>query len=101
MIKHVVMWKLSDAAEGNSKAVNLSMVKEKLLGLKQIISEIESLEVGENINSSGAAYDMVLITTHADMQALAQYIDHPAHKEVASFIGKVISERKVVDFEYA
>ncbi len=98
MIKHVVMWKLSDQAEGNSRTTNLSLVKEKLLALKQFISEIESLEVGENINSSEAAFDMVLITTHANQQALAQYINHPLHKEAASFIGKVVSERKVVDF---
>lgn len=99
MIKHVVMWKLNDQAEGNSRATNLKLVKEKLLELKQFIPEIESLEVGENINTSAAAFDMVLITTHADQHALAKYIDHPLHKEAASFIGKVVHERKVVDFE--
>lgn len=101
MIKHVVMWKLSDQAEGNSKAANMGLVKEKLLGLKQFISEIESMEVGVNINGSEAAFDMVLITTHVDLEALARYINHPAHMEAAAFIGKVVSERKVVDFEYA
>ncbi len=46
------------------------------------------------------AYDLVFITTHSDEDALTQYISHPAHREVAGFIGKVVAERNVVDFEY-
>jgi hypothetical protein len=100
MIKHVVMWKLKDEAEGDAKMQNKKLIKEKLLDLKQIIAQIESLEIGENINPAEAAFDLVLISTHSDQDALAAYISHPAHKEVASFIGKVVAERKVVDFMY-
>ena len=51
MIKHVVMWKLKNEAEGNSKSRNIELVKEKLLSLKPVISQISSLEVGENFNA--------------------------------------------------
>ena len=97
MIKHVVMWKLKNEAEGNSKTRNLELVKEKLLSLKPVISQISSLDVGENFNAS--AFDLVLITAHHDKNALTGYINHPSHKEAAVFIGNVIAERKVVDFE--
>ncbi len=100
MIKHVVMWTLKEEAEGNTKIENKKIVKEKLLALKGVISQIESIEVGDNINPSDAAFDLVLISTHTDQDTLTGYINHPAHKEAAAFIGKVVSERKVVDFVY-
>ena len=100
MIKHVVMWKLKNEAVGNSKSRNLELVKEKLLSLKPVISQISSLDVGENFNASDAAFDLVLITAHHDKNALTGYINHPSHKEAAVFIGNVVAERTVVDFEY-
>lgn len=99
MIKHVVMWKLKEAAEGNNKKENISIIKNKLNALLPVIQEILTLEIGENINPTEAAYDVVLITTHNDRNGLAGYVNHPAHQEAASFIGKVVAERKVVDFE--
>ena len=100
MIKHVVMWKLKNEAEGNSLEINRRLVREKLEGLMDVIPEIDSLEVGLNISSSDAAFDMVLITTHKSAKDLQQYVIHDAHKAVAGFIGNVTAERKVVDFEY-
>ena len=100
MIKHVVMWRLKEKAEGNDKASNGAKVIDTLQKLKPVISEIDSLEVGSNFNASDAAFDLVLITTHKDREALAAYIGHPAHQEAASFIGKVVAARSVVDFEY-
>jgi len=94
------MWKLKDSAEGNSKIENQELIKEKLLGLKQKIRQIDSMEVGFNFNPTEVANDVVLITTHADKDALSEYAAHPDHKEVAAFIGKVVKDRSVVDFEY-
>jgi len=99
MVKHIVMWKIKAHAEGNEKSKNTLLIKEMLLKLKSVINYINSMEVGENINSSDAAFDLVLITTHDDEKSLSEYISHPAHQEVASFIGKVVFERKVVDFD--
>ncbi len=99
MIKHVVMWKLKDHAEGHSKHENLAIMKNKLLALQKAIPAITSMEVGLNFNTSEAAADIVLITTHTDGEALQAYIEHPVHREAAGFIGKIASERKVVDFE--
>ena len=100
MVKHVVMWKLKESAEGNDKMQNKVLMKEKLLALKQNIQQIDSMEVGFNFNPTDAAYDVLLISTHDSKSALAEYAAHPDHQEVASFIGKVVEDRKVVDFEY-
>ena len=99
MVKHIVMWQLKEEAEGNSKSENASLVKKKLHELKSIIKEINSLEVGENFNTSEAAFDVVLITTHQNREALKNYMVHPEHQKVAGFIRSVVEDRKVVDFE--
>jgi len=100
MIKHVVMWKLRETAEGNDKERNKELIKEKLLELKQKIQQIDSMEVGFNFNPTEAAYDVLLISTHESKTALSEYAAHPEHQEVAGFIGKLVKDRKVVDFEY-
>lgn len=100
MIKHIVMWKLKEEAEGNGKSENIRIVKEKLLALKPLVPQIHSIEVGVNFNTSDAAYDVVLSSTHLTKADLAGYVQHPAHKEAAKFIGNVVAERRVVDFEY-
>ncbi len=100
MIKHVVMWKLKDQAEGADKASNKVKMIELLQSLAGQIHQVASLETGDNFNPSDAACDLVLITTHTSRETLTQYIDHPVHKMAASFIVKVVAERRVVDFEY-
>ena len=93
------MWRLKEVAEGNDKTNNIAIVIDKLLKLKSVIEEIDTLEIGSNINESDTAFDLVLITTHQNKQALAAYIAHPDHQEAALFIGKVVAARNVVDFE--
>ncbi len=100
MIKHVVMWKFKNSAEGHEKSENIEKVKKVLLALKPAISQLKSLDVGKNFNPSDAAFDLVLISTHEDKESLKGYINHPIHQEAATFIGKVVAERKVVDFEF-
>ena len=100
MVKHIVMWRLKEEVAGNTKSENISLIKGMLNELASIVMEIESLELGENFNASEAAFDLVLITTHKDRDALKKYMEHPEHQKVASFIRSVVEERKVVDFEY-
>ena len=90
MIKHVVMWKLKETAEGNDKEQNKELIKENLLALKQKIQQIDSLEVGYNFNPTDAAFDVVLITEHRSKEALAEYAAHPDHQEE---LNKAIHER--------
>jgi hypothetical protein len=98
MVKHVVMWKLKDFAEGASKKENALKIKSNLEGLKSKIKEVKYLEIG--ISSSDAAdfYDIVLISEFKDFRDLESYRKHPEHVKAAEFIGKVQLERKVVDY---
>ncbi|AHM57561.1 stress responsive A/B barrel domain protein (plasmid) [Peptoclostridium acidaminophilum DSM 3953] len=101
MVRHIVMWKLKDSAEGNGKARNAQIIKERLEGLKEKISQIEEIEVGINSDASPAGnYDVVLVMTCKDFAALKEYAEHPDHVEAGSFVKKVVEARAAVDYEY-
>lgn len=99
MIKHIVMWKLADSAEGQGKLENARIIKKELELLKNEISEIIDIEVGINIVEDAQAYDIVLYSTFKNKEDLNGYQTNPLHLKVAGFIGKVRESRVVVDYE--
>ncbi|MGD0817694.1 MAG: Dabb family protein [Methanomassiliicoccales archaeon] len=100
MLKHVVMWRLKESAEGRTKAENAVYVKEILDLLPYRIKEIKSLEVGINMLNTPPSYDLVLIVDFANMLDLQAYQANPEHVKVADYILKVRETRAVVDYEY-
>lgn len=99
MIKHIVMWKLKESHNGESKKEITENVKNMLNDLTSKITEIKELEVGTNFNSSEAAYDVVLYSVFDSKEALDIYQKHPDHMNVAGYISEVRTERTVVDYE--
>lgn len=99
MLKHIVMFRLLDEAEGNDKITNARIAKEKLEALNGVIPGLLRLEVGLNIADSEMAADIVLYSELESREALPAYQQHPAHQEVVKFITLVCSERRVVDYE--
>jgi hypothetical protein len=55
MIKHIVMWKLHETANGNTKSVNAQLIKEKIESLRGKIPGLLKVEVGLNYKSSDHA----------------------------------------------
>ena len=98
MIRHIVMWKLKDFAEGCSKEENAAKIKAMLEELKGKIGQIVSLEVGINAIPSAMAYDAVLISEFESEQKLEEYQKHPEHVKVSGFVAKVRESRAVVDY---
>ena len=99
MIKHIVMWKLKNYAEGASKEKNAMLVKSKLEALKKKVKQVKVLEVGFNLNTSPNAYDVVLYCEFETVEDLNKYKTHAEHKKVGDFVSKVRLERKAIDFE--
>lgn len=99
MIKHVVMWKLKDFAEGAERARNAKRIKIELEALKKTIPQIWHIEVGINIINDPSAYDVVLNSVFKSEHDLDIYKKHPDHRAAASFVSKVIDLRIVVDYE--
>lgn len=98
MIRHVVAWKLKEIAEGKTKEENAKIIKQGLKGLKPIVKEIISIEVGINFNNSDAAFDLVLITNFNSIEDLNAYQTNPNHLKIAEYIGKVREDRIVADY---
>lgn len=98
MIRHVVAWKLKEIAEGKTKEENAKIIKQGLEGLKPIVKEIISIEVGINFNNSDAAFDLVLITDFSSIEDLNAYQTNPNHLKIAGYIGKVREDRIVADY---
>ncbi len=94
MIKHIVMWKLKDEAEGLTKAENALWMKQNLEALAGVVPELLSVEVGININTSESAYDAVLVSTFHSMDDLAKYKVHPEHVKISAYC-KLIRESRV------
>ncbi len=100
MIKHIVMWKLRDEANGKSKEENAVEFKEKLESLVPKIDAILSMEVGIGYQpAEGPVFDMVLTTTHESKEKLKEYAVHSEHQKVVEFAGSIVEERRVVDYE--
>ncbi len=103
MIRHVVMWKLKDEAEGAAKEKNAEKMKLILEGLKVNIDEIKSVEVGINITDedeeAGSAYDVVLISDFETELDYTMYTRNAHHKKAIEFINSVIEERHFVDYK--
>ncbi len=98
MIKHVVMWRFKESAEGNTKSENMKIFREGLEALVPIIPELKSLEMGVDELQSDSSYDMIMISTFDSLEALDTYKNHPEHKKVSAFCKKVRESRVAVDF---
>ncbi|MCC5850647.1 MAG: Dabb family protein [Verrucomicrobia bacterium] len=99
MITHIVQWRVKENAAGLSREEILEEMRQRLEGLNGKIPEIITLSVGVNERPGDHASDIVLMSTFSDWEALKTYADHPDHQAVVAFVGKVVSERRVVDFE--
>ncbi len=99
MIKHIVLWKLHDVANGNTKDVNARLIKEKPESLKGKIPGLLKLEVGFNYKPSENAADIVLYSEFDSKESEAEYQIHPEHKKFVEFISSCRYERRVIDYE--
>lgn len=98
MIKHIVMFKLKESAEGRDRAANINALKAKLQALPSQIEEIRLFEVGINFLKASVAYDLVLVSEFESIDALYSYQKHPEHVKVADFVVKTCESRIVVDY---
>jgi hypothetical protein len=98
LLKHVVLFRFKDFAEGADKAENMAKLKSRLEALDDIIDEIKFFEIGKNIINSDAAYDLALYSHFESKEDLFRYQKHPEHLEVADFVKKICESRVVVDY---
>jgi quinol monooxygenase YgiN len=98
MLKHIVMWKLKDQAEGADRATNAAEMKRRLDECAHIVPGMHAFEVTVAQPGLEATYDVVLYSEFEDKAALDAYAQHPTHKALVPFIGAIRSERQCMDY---
>jgi antibiotic biosynthesis monooxygenase (ABM) superfamily enzyme len=99
MIKHIVMWKLKDFAEGGDRAANAVKMKEKLDACAALVPGTLKFEVALAQPGLEATYDVVLYSEFDSKESLDAYAAHPTHEAVKPFIGAVRESRQCMDYE--
>ena len=100
MIRHVVMWKFAEFAEGKGRDENLALVRSRLEALfaSGKIAGLRRLEIGRDEGGTEMSYDMVLVTEFDSFEALAAYKVHPDHAAISAYVKKVRVARATVDY---
>ena len=94
MFTHTVLFKLHDRSpEAVERAVAV------LLGMRGRISSLLEVEVGRDVQASGRAWDIALITRFADREGYEAYRAHPYHVDpVLAHMHAHAAEAAVVDW---
>ena len=91
MIRHIVMWKLKNAADA-------PRFKELLDSCRALVPGMHEFEVGIRKDGLEANVDVVLVSTFADSASLDAYQNHPHHKAVSAQLGPLRDTRSVLDY---
>ena len=99
MLKHIVMWKLKEQAEGADRGANAHEMKRRLDECAHIVPGILTFEVRLAEPGLEATYDVVLYSEFEDKAALEAYARHPTHQALIPFIGAVREARQCMDYQ--
>ena len=99
MIKHIVMWKLKEQAEGADRRANAEEMKRRLDACADIVPGILQFEVALAQPGLEATYDVVLVSAFENKEALEAYASHPTHQALMPFFKAVRDERQCMDYE--
>jgi heme-degrading monooxygenase HmoA len=99
MLKHIVLWKLKDHAEGNDRASNARKMKDMLDACANLVPGILKFEVALAQPGLEATYDVVLYSEFESKAALDAYQEHPDHVALKPFFGAVREARQCMDYE--
>lgn len=100
MIRHIVMFKFKEEAEGRTKAENVAITRGMLEALPSKIDWIRSSFVATGVEGQkDANYDLILISDFDSLEDLEKYRVHPDHVAVGTFMKPVRIDRTCIDFE--
>ncbi len=78
MIRHLVLFKLNEGVRVDEPRVQAGGRAFAELGA--LVPDVASWECGWNVADRPIAYDFAINSSVADNDALARYIEHPAHQ---------------------
>lgn len=101
MIKHIVMFKLKEEADGKTAKENLEGALERLKNFQQEIPSLVHFEARTNAPEADKTnYELALVCDFNDIQGLNEYQVHPVHKNFGAYITPLRESRACIDYEY-
>ncbi|MGD8371444.1 MAG: Dabb family protein [Syntrophobacterales bacterium] len=94
MLRHVVFFKFKKGVG----EVEITDLVQSLAGLPPVIPEILSYEFGRDLVRSERSYDLALVSTFKDLDALQRYQKHPDHQVVLKKVNECCESVVAVDF---
>jgi hypothetical protein len=98
MVRHIVLWRLKESANGRGKAENAAEIKRRLEDLNGKIPGLLKLEVGFDFSRGPESSDIVLYSEFETRAALDAYQGHPLHEAVKPIVMAAREERRLVDY---
>ncbi|MBL4932802.1 Dabb family protein [Clostridium paridis] len=83
----------------NREEDTIRRTQEVLLSMRGKIEVLMDIQVEVNIRPGQSNYDLILITKFESLEALDVYLSHPAHLEVAKFIGSILDTQASVCYK--
>lgn len=97
MVRHIVMWKMSDEAKANDFDGKVQLLREKF---DDMIGKIDGLlEIELRKNYKPGNFDVSLLCTFDSREAEEAYQTNPIHVAVKEIIGQWAVERACVDYD--
>ncbi len=100
MIKHIVMMKFFDFADGREKSENLVIAKQMIDEFEKNIEGVIEMKCGLNVYNpeSPKAFDIVIDSIFHNFEDLENYKNHFLHLELVDFLNKVREKTQYVDY---
>ncbi|MDH6533472.1 Dabb family protein [Parabacteroides sp. 52] len=100
MIRHIVMFKLTEFNSSIEKQMKMQEIKENLEALIDTIDCLRFIQVDFNMNPE-ETWDLILTTELDTLADVKTYATHPAHVAVSKeIIAPVKADRACVDYEF-
>ena len=97
-LKHIVIWKLKEHAEGADKAANALKLKALLDSCAGLVPGILKFDTVIAQDGLEATYDVILNSEFESRAALDAYQHHPTHVAIKPFVGAVREARQCFDY---
>ena len=100
MVRHIVMFKLTEFATPADKLAKMQEIKTGLEALIDKIDVLRLIRVDFNINPE-ETWDVILTTELDSLEDVKTSANHPEHVAVSKgIIGPVKADRACVDYEF-
>ena len=94
MVKHIVMFKLTEKT-----SQNMQLATDSLRSLENKIETLKSIEIGTDFLETDRSYDIALTAHFENQEGLKTYSSHENHLPVVKIMRSLCSSSVVVDYE--